>query len=73
VAGCREEGVSRFPIEKEALLVSWFAVNVSVPLLKETRFPPFSVNDRPFSTGKGRERMTVYVTPKSKGSEKRAV
>jgi len=73
VAGCREEAVSRFPIEKEALFVSWFAVNVSVPLLKKTRFPPFSVNDRPFCTGKGRERMTVYVTPKSKGSEKKAV
>ena len=43
-----------------------------MPLLKEIRFPPVRVSDRPFCSGKGRERMTEYVTPKSKGSEKYA-
>lgn len=70
VAGCFELGVIKLAIEMEALLANWLVVNVKVGDVKETNVPPVRDTDRPDWTAKGMVRETVYVTPKSKGSEK---
>jgi Tat protein secretion system quality control protein TatD with DNase activity len=48
-------------------------VNVKVGEEKEINEPPVSETDSPDCTVKGMVRVTVYVTPRSKGNEKYTV